>query len=121
MARRRLQLGVVALALAVAAPSAAEGRTYHGYVTSSGTITLQNAAGGRVSRIPRGIHTFRIHDTTSAHNFALRRGSTVLRRTSVVGTATVSWSVRIRDGVRYRYECTPHRTSMYGRFRGFRP
>ena len=116
--RRAVPFAVAATAVAISLPAAADARTYHGYVTGSGTITLENSAGNRVSRIPAGSHVFRIHDLTSSHNFVLRRRTNVLFATTVSGTGVRSWTRRIRAGRTYRYECTPHRTVMYGTFRG---
>ena len=121
MARRPLSLAAVAATLALVAPAAADARTYHGYVGPDFTITLTNAAGTRVTRIPAGLHTFVIHDNSSHHNFRLRRGATVLRKTTVAFVGQRRWTnVRIRAGRTYTYDCVPHASSMRGTFRGVR-
>jgi len=117
--RRRLSLAVSVTAFALVLPSAAHARTYHGYVGPATEITLENAAGNRVSRIPAGSHTFLIHDNSSMHNFRLRRGSTVMRSTTLSFVGTRRWTgVRIRAGRTYTYYCSAHPSSMSGTFRG---
>jgi plastocyanin len=105
---RRIRIALVAATalLSLGATTAAEAATYHGYVNSS--IVLRNASGNRVSRIPAGTHTFVIHDTSSAHNFTLRRGSRTLRATGTEFRGTRTWrGVRITRGS-YTYLCTTH-------------
>jgi plastocyanin len=110
---RTILVGAAAL-LALGATPVAEAATYHGYVSSS--ISLRNAAGARVSFIPAGRHTFIVHDRSRVHNFALARGSTLLRATSIRGRGTTTWRrVRITRG-RYVYFCTDH-PQLRGRFR----
>jgi plastocyanin len=115
---RRTRMGLLgaAVSIALVGAAAAEARTYHGYVGPGATITLQNASGARVSRIPTGRHSFVIHDRSSAHNFVLYRGTTRLRGTTVRGTGVVTWALRITRG-NYRYLCAPHASSMRGSFR----
>ncbi|MBW3592200.1 MAG: hypothetical protein KY396_00715 [Actinobacteria bacterium] len=122
MSRRRpLSLAVVATTLVLVAPAAADARTYHGYVGPGSTIVLTNASGARVSRIPAGLHTFVIHDQASQHNFRLRRGSTVMRQTTLAFVGRRRWTnVRIRAGRTYTYDCVPHASFMSGTFRGVR-
>ena len=118
MSPRLLGLAVSAATLALVAPAAAEARTYHGYVGDF-SIDLTNAAGATVSRVPAGLHTFVIHDNSSSHNFRLRQGSNVLRKTGVSFQGQRRWTdVRIRAGRTYTYDCVPHASSMRGTFRG---
>ena len=111
-----LLLAVPALGLGGA--NAADARTYHGYGGPGFTISLLNSSGNSVSRIPVGRHRFVIHDSSSSHNFVLRRGTTRLRATTVAGTGVYTWrGVRIRSG-RHVYFCKPHKNDMKGSFRG---
>ncbi len=78
-------------------------------------------SGARVMRVPAGRHTFVIHDNSSAHNFRLRRGSNVLRQTTVAFAGKRRWTgVRIRAGRTYAYDCAAHASTMRGTFRGVR-
>lgn len=119
MTRRiRTTLLVTAAALGLGGTSAADAATYHGYVGPGFSISLLNGSGNSVSRIPVGRHRFVIHDSSSSHNFVLRRGSTRLRGTTVAGTGVYTWrGVRIR-AAGHVYFCKPHKDSMRGSFRG---
>jgi hypothetical protein len=114
---RRLFLPAAA-AVALTLPAAAHGKTYYGKVGPSQTITLRNAAGTIVRRVPRGLHTFVIRDRSARHNFHLLGGG-LHRRTGVVFTGRRIWTgVRIRAGVTYTYFCEPHPENMTRTFRG---
>ncbi len=89
-------------------------RTYYAKVGPGMTITVKNAGGVKVSRIPRGTHTIRVRDTSVFHNFHLL-GTYVNRRTTVVFTGLKIWTIRFTPGA-YRYRCDPHRLDMRGRF-----
>ena len=115
MLNRRTATLAAAVGLLAAGP--ADARTYYGTVGPGETIKVTNAAGTRVARIPRGLHTFVIRDRSSAHNFHLT-GYRVNRATGVSWTGTVRWSVRVRVGRTYRYVCDPHAGDMRGSFRG---
>jgi len=92
----------------------AAARTYYAKVGPGMTITVKNASGVKVSRIPRGTHTIRVRDTSVFHNFHLL-GPNVNRRTTVAFTGLKIWTIRFVPGV-YRYRCDPHRVDMHGRF-----
>ncbi len=116
MRQLRRLLFVAAVIAAIAASETAFAATYHGYVGPGSTISLRNAAGARVARVPAGRHTFVVHDRSPAHNFTLRRGTTRLRATSTEGTGTYRWRrVRITRGT-YVYFCSTH-PDLRGRFR----
>jgi hypothetical protein len=114
---RRLFLPAV-VAVALTLPAAAHGKTYYGTVGPAKTITLRNAAGTLVTRVPRGFHRFVIRDRSAVHNFHLLGGG-IHKRTGVVFTGRRVWTgVRIRAGVRYTYFCEPHPEDMTRTFRG---
>ena len=77
------------------------------------TITLKKSD-RRVTRLSAGSYRFRVADRSSSHNFHLT-GPGVNRRTSVSGTGTSTWNVRLRRGT-YRYVCDPHASTMKGSF-----
>lgn len=115
---RRLIVAFVATAVALAATSVAEARTYYGTVGPGAKISFRNAAGTRVYRVPAGLHRIIVRDRSSVHNFHLR-GRGVNRATGIAFVGRRIWrSVRIYRGSIYRYVCDPHATGMRGRFRG---
>jgi plastocyanin len=115
MKRRLLALPLVA-AVAVAgtgtaAPAATP--TLTGTVGPGFTISLKRS-GTKVTRVRAGTYKIRVSDRSNIHNFHLT-GSGVNRRTSVSGTGTTTWTVRLRRGT-YRFVCDPHATMMKGSF-----
>jgi plastocyanin len=111
---RALVLLAATVVLSLVVTGAAGARTYYGKVGPGMTITLKNARGVKVSRIPRGTHTIRLRDTSVLHNFHLL-GPYVNRRTTVAFTGLKIWTIRFTAGA-YRYRCDPHRLAMHGRF-----
>jgi plastocyanin len=107
----------VALALLVAAlavPSALAGTvTLKGTVGPGFTITLTKA-GKKVTKLKAGTYVFAISDRSSIHNFHLT-GPGVNKKTSVGGTGTTTWKLKLKKGI-YRYVCDPHRSFMKGSF-----
>ena len=115
--RSRAALVTAVAVVALGASAAAEARTYHGTVGPGRVITLTNARGARVARVPAGRHTFLIHDLSSTHNFVLARGGTIVRRTGVSAIGVFTWRrVRISRGT-YSFYCATHRRQMHGSFR----
>jgi hypothetical protein len=114
---RRLLL-LSALVGVLAAPAAADARTYYGTVGPTRTIALKRADGTLVRRVPAGLHRFVIRDRSTQHNFHLLGGG-LHRRTGVAFIGRRIWTgVRIRRGVIYTYFCEPHPEDMTRRFRG---
>jgi plastocyanin len=114
--RRRLVLTLVALGaltafvvtnVVQAAPSAR--KRLSGTVGPGFTITVNK------SRVAHGQFRITINDRSSAHNFHLT-GAGVNKRTSVSGTGTTVWLVRLRAGT-YRFVCDPHASTMKGTLR----
>lgn len=122
MSRRiRLTLLAAVAAAALAVPAGAEAARFVGTVGPGFTITLKRPGSAvTVARIRAGVHTFVIHDNSPNHNFVLKRGTRILRHTTVPFTGTVTWRVRIRARRTYVYFCRPHASSMRGSFRGIR-
>ncbi len=108
--------------LLVAAVLTASGRshaatratTLRGTVGPGFTITLKTAHGALVRKLKAGTYTIRIRDLSPIHNFHLF-GPGVNKLTSVQGTGSVTWTLRLEPGL-YRYRCDPHRTIMHGSF-----
>ena len=114
MTRALVLLALIALVSLVLTGTAAA-RTYYAKVGPGMTITVKNASGVKVSRIPRGTHTIRVRDTSVFHNFHLIGPPDVNRRTTVPFTGLRIWTIRFVPGV-YRYRCDPHRLHMRGSF-----
>ena len=87
-----------------------------GNVGPGATISLRNAAGGRVSSVRAGTYTVFVRDRSTRHNFHLV-GPGVNRRTSVAFRGAVTWRVRFRRGATYRFVCDPHARGMRGNLR----
>ena len=81
------------------------------------TIKLTTATGARVRSLKAGVYTVVVRDLSDEHNFVLR-GPGVSKATSVEGTGTSTWRVRVARGKTYRFVCAPHADSMRGSFRG---
>jgi plastocyanin len=68
----------------------------------------------KVTKLKAGKYTISVSDKSNIHNFHLT-GPGVNKRTSVSGTGTTTWHVRLRRGT-YRYVCDPHASMMKGSF-----
>jgi plastocyanin len=107
-------LVVVALTLPRGTHAAARATVLRGTVGPGFTITLRTAQGTLVKKLKSGTYTIRIRDLSPIHNFHLL-GPGVNKLTSVQNTGSVTWTVRLKQGI-YRYRCDPHRTIMHGSF-----
>ena len=83
------------------------------YVGDPAKIVLtQN--GKPVTTLRSGSYVIVVRDAASDHDFHLR-GPAVDERTSVRGTGTVTWQVKLTKGT-YRFVCDPHALFMKGSF-----
>ena len=110
-------LGVAAVGLTLAAPTAAAPTAVPkltGTVGPGFTITLKKGT-TKVTKLKRGKYTFVIRDKSNIHNFDLK-GPVSKKITSVsfVGTKTVT--LTLKPG-KYTYVCDPHASSMRGSFK----
>lgn len=92
----------------------AQATSLRGTVGPGFTITLKTAQGKLVRKLKSGTYTIQIRDLSPIHNFHLL-GPGVNKLTSVQNTGSVTWTVRLTQGV-YRYRCDPHRAIMHGSF-----
>ena len=94
--------------LALAAPTFAATRTntLTGTVGPGFTITMNKKT------VKAGTYAITIHDRASIHDFHLT-GLGVNKKTSVAGTGTTKWTVKLKKGT-YHFVCDPHRTIMHG-------
>lgn len=103
---------LVACAALVAAASAigAATPTIRGAVGPGDTIRLT------VKPKKAGLYRLTVQDSADEHNFRLR-GPGVNVATSVDGTGTRTFRVRLQAGKTYRFVCDPHADEMRGSFR----
>lgn len=106
-----LTLGVL---VALAAPAVAEAKELRGTVGPGFTIALVDESGARVTHVEAGEHTIVVSDNSDDHNFHLI-GPGVNLATDVEFVGTVTWTVRLTDGI-YDFVCDPHVDAMSGRF-----
>ena len=105
---------LAALCAAIAAPAALAGSTtLTGTVGPGFTITLKQGS-KTVKTLKAGTYAFKISDKSNIHNFHLT-GPGVNKKTSVSGTGTVTWTLKLAKGT-YKYVCDPHKTIMHGSF-----
>src|ERR1700755_1386223 len=108
--RRFTSIGaVVAMAAALALPGLASAgtrsNTLIGTVGPGFTITMNKKT------VKAGTYAIVIHDRASIHDFHLT-GPGVNKKTSVSGTGTTTWTVKLKKGT-YHFVCDPHRTIMH--------
>src|SRR5690349_3323591 len=81
-------------------------------------ITLNDASGHKVSRIPPGTYTIVVHDESAIHNFHLASNfdSTVDFKTGIDFVGTQTFTVTFQNHTIYAYACEPHWQTMNGKF-----
>jgi plastocyanin len=108
-----IALAALLAALAASTASAAT-PTLAGTDGPGFTITLTKG-GKKVTQLKAGTYVFKINDKSSQHNFHLT-GPGVNKTTSVGGTGTKTWTVKLKKGT-YKYVCDPHASFMKGSFK----
>jgi plastocyanin len=94
------------LALASLTFGATNENTLTGTVGPGFTISMNK------NTVEAGTYVITIHDLASIHDFHLT-GAGVDKRTSVPGTGTRKWTVKLKRGT-YHFVCDPHHTIMHG-------
>jgi plastocyanin len=87
--------------------------TLEAYVGDPAKIVLTQG-GKPVTALHPGSYVVVVRDAASDHDFHLH-GPGVDKRTSVRGTGTVTWRVRLKSG-KYTFVCDPHALFMKGSF-----
>ena len=105
-------LATAALALMLAAP-ASSATALTGTVGPGFTISL-TAGGKKVTKLKAGTYTIKVSDKSNIHDFHLT-GPGLNKTTSVGGTGTQTWTVKLKPG-KYHYQCDPHASFMNGNF-----
>jgi plastocyanin len=80
-------------------------------------ISLKTTGGKKVKTVKAGSYRITVSDKSKIHNFHLT-GSGVAKATGVPFSGTRSWTVRVRKGKTYKYQCDPHKNQMRGSFKG---
>ena len=80
--------------------------TLTGTVGPGFTITMNKKT------VKAGTYAITIHDLASIHDFHLT-GAGIDKKTSVPGTGTTKWTVKLKKGM-YQFVCYPHHTIMHG-------
>jgi plastocyanin len=105
---------LAALIAALTVPAAFAGTpTLNGTVGPGFTITLKQGT-TKVTKLKAGTYTLKIADKSSIHDFHLT-GPGVNKKTSVGGTGTTTWKLKLAKGT-YKYVCDPHASFMKGSF-----
>ena len=116
---RPLLLLPLGLAAAVLLPgsggAAGTATTLRATVGPGFTISMRNAAGVGLTRIPPGSYSIEVRDLSPDHSFHLR-GPGVDQATTVAGTGTTTWNVTLAVGT-YSFFCDAHPGTMRGSFR----
>jgi plastocyanin len=94
------------LALASSTFAATNANALTGTVGPGFTITMNKKT------VKAGAYVITVHDLASIHDFHLT-GPGVDKKTSVPGTGTTKWTVKLKKGT-YRFVCDPHNTIMHG-------
>ena len=107
---RLISIGLAAvlatLALASSSFGATKANTLTGTVGPGFTISMSKKS------VKAGTYAITINDRSSIHDFHLT-GPGVNKTTSVSGTGTTKWTVKLKKGT-YHFVCDPHRTIMHG-------
>jgi plastocyanin len=84
--------------------------------TNANALTGTVGPGFKISMskktVRAGTYVITIHDLASIHDFHLT-GPGVNKKTSVAGTGTTKWTVKLKKGT-YHFRCDPHQTIMHG-------
>jgi plastocyanin len=99
-------LATLALASSTFAAASTSTNRLTGTVGPGFTITMNKKT------VKAGTYAITIHDLASIHDFHLT-GSGVDKKTSVTGTGTTKWTVKLKKGT-YHFVCDPHHTIMHG-------
>jgi plastocyanin len=94
------------LALASSTFAAVNANMLTGTVGPGFTISMNKKT------VKAGTYVITIHDLASIHDFHLT-GPGVNKKTSVTGTGTTKWTVKLAKGT-YHFVCDPHHTIMHG-------
>ena len=100
----------------ILATLALAGSTFGAVSTNTNTLTGTVGPGFTITMnkttVKAGTSVITVHDLASIHDFHLT-GPGIDKKTSVPGTGTTKWTVKLKKGT-YRFVCDPHHTIMHG-------
>jgi plastocyanin len=111
---RMITIGLTTILAALALANS----TFGAVSTNTKTNTLTGTVGPGFTitmnkkTVKAGTYAITIHDLASIHDFHLT-GPGVNKATSVTGTGTTKWTVKLKKGT-YHFVCDPHHTIMHG-------
>jgi hypothetical protein len=79
------------------------------------TVTLQQHPDKPLLRVPAGRYRLVVHDRSAFLDFHFF-GPGVNKRTTVTGTGTTTWTIKLRKGI-YTYQCDAHANLIHGELR----
>ena len=112
MKRISLALATVTIGLMAVAPGQSALPRLLGTTGPGFTITLKKS-GTKVTKLKAGKYSVKITDLSREHNFHLT-GPGVNKKTSVGGTAKITWTVTLQKSKTYRFLCDAHASEMKG-------
>lgn len=104
---RRMVVLTLSLVIALAVAGVAQAKstaTINGTVGPGFTISVNKKT------VKAGTYTFKVSDKSNIHNFHIT-GPGVNKKTSVSGTGTTTWTLKLKKGT-YTIVCDPHASSM---------
>ena len=115
MRKQLAAAAVTILAMVLVPASLASTPKLTGTVGPGFTITLTQG-GKKVTKLKSGKYTFVINDKSSMHSYGLDGPNGFAKDfTSVAFKGTKKFTLTLKAGA-YKYYCTPHESSMFGRF-----
>ncbi len=84
----------------------------HATVGPGFSISMTDASGIKVTRVPSGSYSIQVRDLSAEHSFHLT-GPGVDKFTDIAGTGDVTWDVTLVDGS-YTFRCDAHPGTMRG-------
>lgn len=113
--RLLVALAVAGAAFALPGTALAQNQRLFAKVGPGFNISVEDAAGVRVTQLAPGTYDVIVDDASDEHNFHLA-GPGVNQRTTVEFVGSVTWTVTLTNGT-YTFICDPHSTTMRGSFR----
>lgn len=105
-------LTTILATLALASSTSAAASTNRNTSTLTGTVGPGFTITMNKKTVKAGTYAITIRDLASIHDFHLT-GPGVDKKTSVTGTGTTKWTVKLKKGT-YHFVCDPHHTIMHG-------
>ena len=105
-------LTTILATLAIASSAFAAASTNGNANTLTGTVGPGFTITMNKKTVKAGTFVITIRDLASIHDFHLT-GPGVNKTTSVTGTGTTKWTVKLNKGT-YHFVCDPHHTIMHG-------